>query len=75
MDSFFIIPVAHFPWSVKGREMKKEKKATVERRVTSRRRVVKMNQPCLGVLVDGILGLIGEGEGRGGEVDGCRGGM
>ncbi|KAL8859688.1 MAG: hypothetical protein Q9178_003802 [Gyalolechia marmorata] len=24
-NSFFIIPVAHFPWSVKGREMRKEK--------------------------------------------------
>ncbi|KAI4119742.1 MAG: hypothetical protein LQ345_000416 [Seirophora villosa] len=30
-NSFFIIPVAHFPWSVKGREMRKQKsdRATV----------------------------------------------
>ena len=29
-NSFFIIPVAHFPWSVKGMEMRgKSEKATV----------------------------------------------
>lgn len=29
-NSFFLIPVAHFPWSEKGREMR-EKKAGIER--------------------------------------------
>jgi len=29
-NSFFLIPVAHFPWSDKGRERREEKKGSVD---------------------------------------------
>ena len=29
-NSFFVVPVAHFPWSVKGRELRKAEKTERE---------------------------------------------
>ena len=47
-----------------SRVKKREKKATVERRVARRRMKVKMNQPCL---CEGRIRWDGIGEKRGGE--------